>query len=196
MKLTINQLRRIIKEEAEEQVKAGKEQAETKGTLDVKTISSTLGVDPGKFAEAVKAAKSGNRSADHNAILGDVFVKLMEANPEDTVKVMNVLKKVTEAEPSKEVAEARRRTKNKKNLSESYSRITEKEMAEWKKGNWGYVSEVGEIQSDMPEDHEECGVCGYDHDYDFPTLSRAEMAAAEQLHADAGFEIRPYRPSR
>jgi hypothetical protein len=27
-----------------------------------------------------------------------------------------------------------------KNLSESYSRITEKEMSEWKKGNWGYTS--------------------------------------------------------
>ncbi len=27
-----------------------------------------------------------------------------------------------------------------KNLSESYSRITEKEMSEWKKGNWGYIS--------------------------------------------------------
>jgi len=124
-------------------------------------------------------------------------VKLMEASPEDTVKVMNVLKKVTEAEPSKEVAETRRRAKNKKNLSESYSRITEKEMAEWKKGNWGYVSEVGAAAAgDMPADYEECGVCGYDHDYDFPTLSRAEMAAAEQLHADADFEIRPYRPSR
>ena len=198
MKLTITQLRRIIKEEAEEQVKTGKEQADTKGTLDVKMIATTLGVDPGAFATAVKAAKAGNRSAGHNAILGDVFVKLMEASPEDTVKVMNVLKKVTEAEPSKEVAESRRRAKNKKNLLESYSRITEKEMAEWKKGNWGYVSEAGDANSeDMPEDYEQCGVCNYDHDYDFPTLSREEMEVAKQLHADAGFEISPpYRTLR
>ena len=192
MKLTINQLRRIIREEAEQPVKAGKEQADTKGTLDIKTIATTLDVDPGKFSEAVKAVKSGNRSAGHNAILGDVFAKLMEASPEDTVKVMNVLKKVSEKEPSKEVAEARRRAKNKKNLSESYSRITEKEMAEWKKGNWGYVSEAGDANSeDMPEDYEQCGVCNYDHDYDFPTLSREEMEVAKQLHADAGFEIHP-----
>ena len=95
MKLTIKQLRTIIREEVEQPVKAGKEKADTKGTLDVKTIATTLGIDPGKFAEAVKSAKSGNRSSGHNAILGDVFVKLMEASPEDTVKVMNVLKKVT-----------------------------------------------------------------------------------------------------
>lgn len=96
------------------------------------------------------------------------------------------------------VAEARCRAKNKKNLSESYSRITEKEMAEWKKGNWGYVSEAGYANSeDMPEDYEQCGVCNYDHDYDFPTLSREEMETAKKLHADAGFEIRPpYRTLR
>jgi hypothetical protein len=100
MKITESQLRRIIKEElfsvVEAPEKPGKEQAETKGTLDVKTIATTLGVDPAKFNEAVRAAKAGNRTSNHNAILGDVFVKLMEANPNDTVKVMNALKKVTE----------------------------------------------------------------------------------------------------
>ena len=74
--------------------------------------------------------------------------------------------------------------KNKKNLSESYSRITEKEMSEWKKGNWGYVFEAGDASGeDMPEDYEQCGTCGYDHDYDFPTLSREEMETAKQLHS-------------
>jgi len=106
MKLLESHLRKIIRKEIvslreEAPVKAGKEQADTKGTLDVKTIANTLGVDPGKFSEAVRAAKSGNRSSNHNAVLGDVFVKLMEASPEDTVKVMNALKKVTGKEEDK-----------------------------------------------------------------------------------------------
>lgn len=106
MKITETQLRSIIKKELENiaeeaPVKAGKEQADTKGTLDVKTIATTLGVDPGKFNEAIRAAKAGNRSSNHNAILGDVFIKLLEASPNDTVKVMNVLKKVTGKEEGK-----------------------------------------------------------------------------------------------
>jgi hypothetical protein len=106
MKIAESHLRKIIAEEIkilreEAPVKAGKEQADTKGALDVKTIASTLGVDPGKFTEAVRAAKSGNRSSAHNALFGDVFVKLMEATPEDTVKVMNALKKVTGKEEDK-----------------------------------------------------------------------------------------------
>jgi len=74
----------------------GKEKADTKGTLDVKKIAETLGINPGKFAEAVRAAKSGSRGPGHNSVLADVFVKLMEASPENTVKVMNALKKVEE----------------------------------------------------------------------------------------------------
>lgn len=106
MKLLESHLRKIIRKELvsireDAPAKAGSEQADTKGTLDVKTIASTLGIDPGKFSEAVRAAKSGNRSSNHNAVLGDVFVKLMEASPEDTVKVMNVLKKVTGKEEGK-----------------------------------------------------------------------------------------------
>lgn len=108
MHITETQLRSLIQkeirslhEEAQVPAKPGTEQANTKGTLDVKTIATTLGVDPDKLAGAVKAAKSGSRSSNHNAVLGDVFVKLMEANPEDTVKVMNTLKKVTTKEAGK-----------------------------------------------------------------------------------------------
>lgn len=106
--MSLNHLRRIINEEAlrlleedDAPAKPGQEKADTQGSLDVKKISTTLDVDPGKFAEAVRAAKSGKRSASHNAILGDVFVKLMEANPNDTVTVMNVLKKVSSKEEGK-----------------------------------------------------------------------------------------------
>jgi len=105
--MTVSKLRRLIKEEvkslreAPEDQKAatpaaGKEKAETKGTLDIKKIAETLGINPGKFAEAVRAAKAGSRGPGHNAVLADVFVKLMEASPDNTVKVMNVLKKVEE----------------------------------------------------------------------------------------------------
>lgn len=76
--------------------KPGSEKADVKGSLDVKKIATTLGVDPDKLSTAVKAARSGTRTATHNAVLGDVFVKLMEANPNDTVTVMNVLKRVVE----------------------------------------------------------------------------------------------------
>lgn len=88
----------ILKEENDTttSAKPGKEKADVKGSLDVKKIASTLGVDASKLSDAVKAAKSGTRSASHNAILGDVFIKLMEASPNDTVTVMNVLKKVVE----------------------------------------------------------------------------------------------------
>lgn len=44
-----------------------------------------------------------------------------------------------------------------KSLKESFTRITEREMAEWRQGNWGYISETGK-----PEDEEvgECSECG------------------------------------
>lgn len=74
--------------------KPGSEEANVKGTLDTKKIASTLGVDPVAFQKAVAAAKAGSRSATNNATLADVFVELMEAQPTDTVTVMNVLKKV------------------------------------------------------------------------------------------------------
>lgn len=105
--MTVSRLRKLIKEEIvslqeapEDQkapgVAAGKEKADTKGTLDIKKIAETLGVDPGKLGEAIRAAKSGSRGPGHNATLADVFVKMMEASPENTIKVMNVLKKVEE----------------------------------------------------------------------------------------------------
>jgi hypothetical protein len=34
----------------------------------------------------------------------------------------------------------------------------------------------------VPSDYEVCGVCGFDHVYDFPYLSRAQMAAAAKAH--------------
>lgn len=74
--------------------KPGSEEANVKGTLDVKKIAGVLKVDPVTFQKAVTAAKAGSRSTAHNAILADVFVELMEAQPDDTVTVMNILKKV------------------------------------------------------------------------------------------------------
>ena len=78
--------------------KPGSEEANVKGTLDIKKISSVLGVDEAGLKKAITAAKSGSRSASHNATLADVFVKLIEAQPQETVTVMNVLKKVKESE--------------------------------------------------------------------------------------------------
>ena len=104
MRITEKQIRQIIREEilredeAPPTQKAGFEKAEADGTLNVKKIADTLSVDATKLNAAVKAAKTGKRNASHNAVLGDVFVKLMNASPEDTVKAMNVLKAVSAEE--------------------------------------------------------------------------------------------------
>lgn len=93
MKILEQRLRKIIQEEISALSEA--EQANIQGTLDVKQIASTLDVDAGQLSQAVRAPE---RSAIHNAVLADVFVKLMEAGPESTAKVMNVLKKVKSKE--------------------------------------------------------------------------------------------------
>lgn len=107
MRITEKQIRQIIREEILREAemtsgsasqKAGTEKSEAEGTLNIKKISDTLGVDASKLNTAVKAAKAGKRNATHNAVLGDVFVKLMNASPEDTVKAMNVLKAVSAEE--------------------------------------------------------------------------------------------------
>lgn len=35
----------------------------------------------------------------------------------------------------------------------------------------------------MPSDYEKCAVCGYDHEYDFAYLTRAEIESAHRAHA-------------
>ena len=103
MRITKKQLSQIIREEVMKEIeKPGTETASAEGNLNLKKISDTLGVDAAKLSASVKAAKTGKRNATHNAVLADVFVKLINASPEDTVTVMNVLKKV-EAEESKSV---------------------------------------------------------------------------------------------
>jgi hypothetical protein len=103
MRITSKSLRSAIREHLlSEEEKAGVEKAETKGTLNIKKIADTLGVDVAKLSAAIKAAKSGKRSNVHNAILSDVFVKLMNAQSKDTVTVMNVLKAVAAEEPEKD----------------------------------------------------------------------------------------------
>ena len=37
-------------------------------------------------------------------------------------------------------------------------------------------------------DYEVCGVCGYDHAYDFPMLSDEELAQAEADHLDFEYQ--------
>jgi len=97
MKVDKRNLRRILYEVLlnEAPPKPGQEKADTEGSLNIKKISDTLGVDAGALKTAVNAARSGKRSSVHNAVLADVFVKLMNASPNDTVKVMNVLKAVS-----------------------------------------------------------------------------------------------------
>ena len=75
--------------------KPGSEGSEAEGTLDVKKIADALGLDPGKLKTAVTNIRAGKRNNTDNAIFGDMMAKLIDASPEDTVKAMNVLKKVS-----------------------------------------------------------------------------------------------------
>jgi len=108
MHVSKNRLRQIIREalmleaglndgnKSSQTTKPGSEGAEAaKGTLNVKAIESTLGIAPGLLSTAVSNLRKGKRNSKDNAVFGDVFAKLIEANPDDTVKVMNVLKKVS-----------------------------------------------------------------------------------------------------
>lgn len=78
------------------------------------------------------------------------------------------------------------RIKENKNLNEGHSRITEEEMAAWKNGDWGFVSEikVDPELGEVPDDYEPCGTCGYDHEYDLPYLSVEEFSKVKDLHSD------------
>jgi len=79
-------------------------------------------------------------------------------------------------------------------LSESMTRITQDELAQWKSGNWGYVSEGegehpqsdGHRSAGGPSGYEPCDKCGWDHEYDFPYLSPEEKREAMGLHYEAG----------
>ena len=76
--------------------------------------------------------------------------------------------------------------KESKSLAEGHARITEEEMEAWKKGDWGFVSETKEDPQcgEVPDDYEVCGTCGWDHEYDFPSLTPREMNKARILHQD------------
>jgi len=110
MKVSLHRLRRIIQEEVERLYeldatgaaeKPGAETAkETSGTVDVNKLSKAAGVDPQLLKTAIINLKSGKRTTKDNQVFGDLFAKLMQASPENTQAVMNVLKKV-ELKPKK-----------------------------------------------------------------------------------------------
>lgn len=75
--------------------KTGGATAEVEGSVDIKKMADALGADPGKLKTAVTNLRAGKRNSNDNAVFGDIFAKLLEASPEDTVKAMNVLKKVS-----------------------------------------------------------------------------------------------------
>ena len=105
MKITASQLRKIINEEIVRLSEAGnvpkagtQTAAETEGTLDVKRIADTLKLDGAKLKTAVTNLRAGKRSGSDNQILGDIVAALINASEQDTIKVMNVLKKVESAD--------------------------------------------------------------------------------------------------
>ena len=102
MKITESRLRQIIKSELfrlheadeDKPVKPGSSTASAEGTLDVKKIADTLGVDSTKLKTAITNLRAGKRNTADDKVFGDMIAKLIDASEQDTVKVMSVLKKV------------------------------------------------------------------------------------------------------
>lgn len=104
--------------------------------------------------------------------------------------------KITVKQLRKIIKEEVQRVQKKSNLNESMSRITQDELAQWKSGNWGYVSESEEVREEIhnqimghrsaggPSDYEACDICGWDHEYDFPYLDFSDRRKAMSLHGE------------
>jgi len=105
MKLTARLLRKLVESEKQKMTlhnifeagptKVGGETADVEGNVDIKKMADALGADVGKLKTAVSNLRAGKRNSLDNSVFGDIFAKLMQASPEDTVKAMNVLKKVS-----------------------------------------------------------------------------------------------------
>lgn len=106
MKITESRLRQIIKSEIarlheageDKPAKAGSETSTAEGTLDVKKIADVLGVDSGKLKTAVTNLRANKRNSADDKVFGDMVAKLIDASPDNTVKVMGILKKVSSEE--------------------------------------------------------------------------------------------------
>jgi len=80
--------------------------------------------------------------------------------------------------------EVKKATSGKKNLSEAMTRITEDEVAAWKKGDWGYVS--GDAMPEPGHDHQEFlhgSDEGHPHD-DEGYMVKSRMASVKQMAED------------
>ena len=105
--LTESTLRKLVRQEIAERLFEGPDDGEAKakagsatagdaeGQLDIKKMADALGLDAGKLKTSVSNLRGGKRTATDDKIFGDVFAKLLDASPEDTVKAMTVLKKVS-----------------------------------------------------------------------------------------------------
>jgi len=80
--------------------------------------------------------------------------------------------------------EVKKATSGKKNLSEAMTRITEDEVAAWKKGDWGYVS--GDAMPEPGHDHQEFlhgSDEGHPHD-DEGYMVKSRMASMKKMAED------------
>lgn len=106
MKITEVQLRQIIRSEiflmreaGEQPAKTGSQTSDAEGSLDVKKIADTLGVDAAKLKTSITNLRAGKRNSSDDKVFGDMVAKLIDASAEDTVKVMSTLKKVSAVKP-------------------------------------------------------------------------------------------------
>lgn len=103
MKITEAHLRQIVRTEIlrlheageDKPMKAGSETSSAEGTLDVKKMADILGVDAGKLKTAVANLRADKRNSTDDKVFGDMVAKLIDASPDNTVKVMGLLKKVS-----------------------------------------------------------------------------------------------------
>jgi hypothetical protein len=93
-----------------------------------------------------------NKDGEHD--FEDVMIARMKASGMDSEEALK--KGETAAKKSKK-NESRRRTSSR--LSEAHARITPSEFEQWKRGNWGFVSEADESAPIMMS----CAECGAEY---------------------------------
>jgi hypothetical protein len=50
------------------------------------------------------------------------------------------------------------------------------------------IKKAENIMDKQIKDYETCGVCGYDHSYDFPVLSEEQLLEAEAQHLEFEYQ--------
>jgi hypothetical protein len=177
MKLTATQLRRIIKEEVSRVISETRSSVDPNGVMDVydelymatgaptlEELESALGVDMGALTPDVLQA--ANLAVEDDVVVPSHLLEKQDLNKDgknDFEDVMIARMKASGMGHEKAVKKAAKTKKNESlrgrlnRLSEGHARITQSEIEQWKKGNWGFISESDETETKT------CNECGAEY---------------------------------